>query len=425
MFKKRRAFTLVELLVAVAIIGILATLAVVALQQARSRARDSKRVADIKQIQTALELFFNEYNRYPSSNEWSSNVIGTSTNNIYMHSIPEAPKTIDGDCEMGDYIYSLVDDGLSYQINFCIGRQVSDLPAGNLCASPGGINYCGIQDEEIGETITYILNFDAQGGTVNPLFKEVVYNQAIGELPIPTREYYVFLEWNTQADGSGDTYESNTIYINENNSIIYAIWEFVCEGAIPFEGLNYNLVEALDGKCWLDRNLGASAVGSVGWMYQWGRLKDGHQLYNSNTTTILSSSTNPGNSNFIINTSHPRNWLNYRDNTLWQGVHGGNNPCPPDFRVPTIFEWQNFVSAENISNNSNAYNSSLKLPSYKERYSSGSYRITSFDEANYWSSSPVSSYPDYSYYLRITHEEVYTTGYTFRATGFTVRCIRN
>lgn len=56
--KKNKGFTLIELLVVIAIIGILATLAVVALQQARSRARDSKRVADVKQLSTALELFF-------------------------------------------------------------------------------------------------------------------------------------------------------------------------------------------------------------------------------------------------------------------------------------------------------------------------------------------------------------------------------
>ena len=58
--QKKSAFTLIELLVVIAIIGILSTLAVVALQNARSKARDSKRVADVKQIQTALELYFND-----------------------------------------------------------------------------------------------------------------------------------------------------------------------------------------------------------------------------------------------------------------------------------------------------------------------------------------------------------------------------
>ncbi len=78
----KKGFTLVELLVVIAIIGILATLAIVALQQARQNARDSKRVADIKQMQTALELFANQYGRYPTEEEWNEGFIGSSTEGI-------------------------------------------------------------------------------------------------------------------------------------------------------------------------------------------------------------------------------------------------------------------------------------------------------------------------------------------------------
>lgn len=58
--QNRKGFTLIELLVVIAIIGLLSTLAIVALGNAQTRARDAKRLADVKQIQTALALYFNE-----------------------------------------------------------------------------------------------------------------------------------------------------------------------------------------------------------------------------------------------------------------------------------------------------------------------------------------------------------------------------
>ncbi len=62
----KKGFTLIELLVVIAIIGLLSTLAVVALNNARSKARDAKRVADVKNIQTALELYYTEASTYPN-----------------------------------------------------------------------------------------------------------------------------------------------------------------------------------------------------------------------------------------------------------------------------------------------------------------------------------------------------------------------
>ncbi len=61
----RKGFTLIELLVVVAIIGLLSTLAVVALNSAREKSRDAKRISDIKQVQTALELYYSDSQSYP------------------------------------------------------------------------------------------------------------------------------------------------------------------------------------------------------------------------------------------------------------------------------------------------------------------------------------------------------------------------
>lgn len=63
----KRGFTLIELLVVIAIIGILAGVVLTSLGSARGRARDTQRIAQLKDIQLALELYFDRNNAYPDA----------------------------------------------------------------------------------------------------------------------------------------------------------------------------------------------------------------------------------------------------------------------------------------------------------------------------------------------------------------------
>ncbi len=63
--KKNKGFTLIELLVVIAIIGILSSVVLASLNSAREKSRDAKRVSDIKQLQLALELYFDSNSQYP------------------------------------------------------------------------------------------------------------------------------------------------------------------------------------------------------------------------------------------------------------------------------------------------------------------------------------------------------------------------
>ncbi|MEK7647205.1 MAG: prepilin-type N-terminal cleavage/methylation domain-containing protein [Patescibacteria group bacterium] len=93
MFKnKKQGFTLIELLVVIAIIGILASVVLASLNSARKKGRDARRVADIKQVQLALELYFDANRSYPQAL--------SSLAPAYLPTVPADPLT-------GTYSYAV------------------------------------------------------------------------------------------------------------------------------------------------------------------------------------------------------------------------------------------------------------------------------------------------------------------------------
>ena len=166
-------------------------------------------------------------------------------------------------------------------------------------------------------------------------------------------------------------------------------------GVIIIDGITYNeVVSPSTGRTWLDRNLGATEVAQTsgwpsaqGWLYQWGRLSDGHQLRGASYTSQTSSLDNPNSNLFFGNENSPFDWRVPQNNSLWQGVNGINNPGVSNFRLPTEAEWQEEINTWSSQDVDGGFNSILKLPKTGYRLSSGAGTVQIGSQGFYWTSS--------------------------------------
>lgn len=148
--KARYGFTLIEILIVVAIIAILASVVIVGLGPVQKKGRDARKVADLKEVQTGLELYYSKNGNYPDTgiSSWDNlktTLIGAG---ISVNSIPVPPSG-------GSYCYA--SDGTTYVIatkledteNIALKSSFTGtVPAGGMgssctCGSGVGIlDYC-------------------------------------------------------------------------------------------------------------------------------------------------------------------------------------------------------------------------------------------------------------------------------------------
>jgi len=186
-----------------------------------------------------------------------------------------------------------------------------------------------------------------------------------------------------------------------------------------------NVTNATTGKVWMDRNLGATQVAtsstdanSYGDLYQWGRLKDGHQCRTSSTTATSSKDNLPMHGDFITGTA---DWRSVQNDNLWQGVSGINNPCPSGYRLPTETEANAERTSWSTNNPAGAFGSVCKFTLAGGRLYSNAAMSGVGVDGYYWTSTVSGIYARMLY----NHPTAALISTFDRGYGFTVRCIKN
>jgi general secretion pathway protein G len=116
-----KGFTLVEILVVVSIIGILTGVIIAGVSSARVKARDARRVADIKQISGAIENYFSSCYSYPSA---LTDLESSSSCAAYTPALTSLPQ----DPQQGDYGYysdTLGGSGTARRYHLCATLESS------------------------------------------------------------------------------------------------------------------------------------------------------------------------------------------------------------------------------------------------------------------------------------------------------------
>lgn len=102
-----KGFTLIELLVVIAIIGLLSSVVLASLTSARKKGRDARRVNDLRQIQLALEFYYDKYNKYPEVTDLDSS---TLVSDGFIAVVPHDPS------DQRDYSYAYATGGAGYHL---------------------------------------------------------------------------------------------------------------------------------------------------------------------------------------------------------------------------------------------------------------------------------------------------------------------
>ncbi|MGJ0531818.1 type II secretion system protein [Methylocystis sp.] len=121
---RHRAFTLIELLVVVAIIGLLASIVTTSLGGARRKAKDARRMADLKQIHMALEMYNTDHGSYPNPgwawrsqcNAWGAQSASDVIPGLVPQYLPSFPSDPDMNVSGNTCCYLYLSNGTDFKL---------------------------------------------------------------------------------------------------------------------------------------------------------------------------------------------------------------------------------------------------------------------------------------------------------------------
>ena len=374
-FQNKKAFTLIEMLVVVVIIGILAGVLVPRLVGAKERANDSARIVKVWQISSAVELYAQDsdgtYPKAPLTGvPWISVATPIVTNAIapYLSTIPTDP---------GKWTVAI--DGVPWNI------QVT------------------------GDSFAYWTDIWWKVYAVTALMESKKGNttNAVGVVDSDK-------QWSYQVVGKW-----LIINILPSTPWVHYVWNDI----VVTDGTRRYVLA--------NKNVWADVVGTWPASY-WRYFQRGNNYWFPNqwnviTGTILVSYPQPGynSDTFIKNNTHPYDWATPSSDNL--RTEGSQWPCLGGYHIPTKTEWQWVIDIrKNLSGKSTTnwrlFSDDLKLPIAGRRHrSSGGARM--YEQSGiYWSSTPYGTH--YTYEVDFSPTRI-TVLIRDRAYGFSIRCFKN
>jgi len=145
----KKSFTLIELLIAIVILGVLSALISGNFITSLKKGRDARRKADLQQIQQAVEMYYEDKRAYPTAAAQAGFPFGTKfcetsscspSEKIYMQKVPNDP--------IGSHSYQYQSDGTYYRLFSCIENNLDQGPGvkqsgytGTSCGNCGLCKY--------------------------------------------------------------------------------------------------------------------------------------------------------------------------------------------------------------------------------------------------------------------------------------------